>query len=85
MKKRFTEEQIAFALRQAEGGTPVTEVMTSMGLMSGLSLGVVIRPVVLLSLIFSKRSVRSKRGQLHREKSPLWSSCVHRETFYFTR
>jgi hypothetical protein len=26
MKKRFTEEQIAFALRQAEGGTPVTEV-----------------------------------------------------------
>ncbi|MGZ8430488.1 MAG: transposase, partial [Candidatus Deferrimicrobiaceae bacterium] len=26
MKKRFKEEQIAFALRQAEGGTPVTEV-----------------------------------------------------------
>jgi putative transposase len=31
MKKRFTEEQIAFALRQAEGGTPVTEVCRNMG------------------------------------------------------
>ena len=25
MKKRFTQEQIAFALRQAESGTPVAE------------------------------------------------------------
>ena len=31
MKKRFTEEQIAFALRQADGGTPVTEVCRKMG------------------------------------------------------
>jgi putative transposase len=31
MKKRFTEEQIAFALRQAEGGIPVTEVCRKMG------------------------------------------------------
>ena len=31
MKKRFTEEQIVFALRQAEGGTPVTEVCRKMG------------------------------------------------------
>ena len=31
MKQRFTEEQIAFALRQAEGGTPVTEVCRKMG------------------------------------------------------
>ena len=31
MKKRFSEEQIAFALRQAEGGTPVTEVCRKMG------------------------------------------------------
>ena len=31
MKKRFTEEQIAFALRQAEGGTSVTEVCRKMG------------------------------------------------------
>jgi putative transposase len=31
MKKRFTEEQIAFALQQAEGGTPVTEVCRKMG------------------------------------------------------
>ncbi|MGZ8447286.1 MAG: transposase, partial [Candidatus Deferrimicrobiaceae bacterium] len=31
MKKRFKEEQIAFALRQAEGGTPVTEVCRKMG------------------------------------------------------
>jgi hypothetical protein len=26
-KKHFTEEQIAFALRQAEAGTPVTEII----------------------------------------------------------
>jgi putative transposase len=31
MKKRFTEEQIAFALRQAESGTPVAEVCRKMG------------------------------------------------------
>ena len=31
MKKRFTEEQIAFALRQAEAGTPVIEVCRKMG------------------------------------------------------
>jgi len=30
-KKTFSEEQIAFALRQAEGGTPVTEVCRKMG------------------------------------------------------
>jgi putative transposase len=33
MKKgRFTEEQIAFALRQAETGTPVAEVVRTMGI-----------------------------------------------------
>lgn len=31
MKKRFSEEQIAFALRQSQGGTPVTEVCRKMG------------------------------------------------------
>jgi putative transposase len=31
LKKRFTEEQIAFALRQAEGGVPVQEVCRKMG------------------------------------------------------
>jgi putative transposase len=31
MKKRFSEEQIAFALRQAEGGIPVTEVCRKLG------------------------------------------------------
>ena len=30
-KKRFTEEQIAFALRQAELGTPVGEICRKMG------------------------------------------------------
>jgi putative transposase len=30
-KSRFTEEQIAFALRQAEGGTPVRDVCRKMG------------------------------------------------------
>ncbi len=30
-KSRFTEEQIAFALRQAETGTPVAEVIRKMG------------------------------------------------------
>ena len=42
-----------------------TEVMTSMGPMSGLSLGVVIRLGLLLSLRVSNRSVRSKQGQAH--------------------
>ncbi|QDT44279.1 Transposase [Gimesia alba] len=31
-RKRFTEEQIAFALRQAESGTPVVEVTRKMGI-----------------------------------------------------
>ena len=30
-KKRFTEEQIAFALRQAESGTPVPDIIRKMG------------------------------------------------------
>ena len=30
-KTRFTEEQIAFALRQAETGTPVAEVLRKVG------------------------------------------------------
>lgn len=29
---RFTDEQIAFALRQAETGTPVPEVIRKMGI-----------------------------------------------------
>jgi len=31
-KSRFTEEQIAFALKQAELGTPVAEVIRKMGI-----------------------------------------------------
>jgi putative transposase len=31
MKKRFTEQQIAFALRQASSGTPVAEITRKMG------------------------------------------------------
>ena len=31
-KSRFTDEQIAFALRQAETGTPVKEVTRKMGI-----------------------------------------------------
>lgn len=31
-RKRFTEEQIAFALRQHESGTPVVEVVHKMGI-----------------------------------------------------
>lgn len=31
-KSRFTEEQIAFALKQAELGTPVSEVCRKMGI-----------------------------------------------------
>ncbi len=30
MKKRYTEQQIAFALRQAESGTPVAEIVRKM-------------------------------------------------------
>jgi putative transposase len=30
MKKKFTEAQIVFALRQAEGGTPVPEIIRKM-------------------------------------------------------
>jgi putative transposase len=32
MKKKFTEEQIAFALKQAEHGTSVAEVIRKMGI-----------------------------------------------------
>lgn len=32
MKKKFTEEQISFALKQAEHGTPVVEVIRKMGI-----------------------------------------------------
>jgi len=31
MKKRYSEAQIAFALRQAVSGTPVTEIVRKMG------------------------------------------------------
>jgi putative transposase len=31
-QKRFTEEQIAYALRQAESGTPVAEVCHKLGM-----------------------------------------------------
>ncbi len=31
-RSRYTEEQIAFALRQAEGGAPVGEVCRKMGI-----------------------------------------------------
>lgn len=31
-RKRFSEEQIAFALRQAEGGTTVEEICRKMGI-----------------------------------------------------
>lgn len=31
-KSRFTEEQVAFALKQAETGTPVAEVLRRMGI-----------------------------------------------------
>jgi len=31
MKKRYSEAQIAFALRQAEAGTPVAEIIRKMG------------------------------------------------------
>jgi putative transposase len=31
-RKRFTEAQIAFALRQAESGTPVAEIIGKMGI-----------------------------------------------------
>lgn len=30
-RKRFTEEQISYALRQAEGGTPVAEICRKLG------------------------------------------------------
>jgi len=32
MKKRFSEEQIAFALRQSESGTSVAEITRKMGI-----------------------------------------------------
>jgi putative transposase len=32
MKKKFTEEQVAYALKQAEHGTPVSEVIRKMGI-----------------------------------------------------
>ena len=35
MKKRFTEAQIAFALRQAESGTAVEEITRKLGIAEG--------------------------------------------------
>jgi putative transposase len=35
MKKRFTEQQIAFALRQAASVTPVAEICRKMGICEG--------------------------------------------------
>jgi putative transposase len=32
MKKRFTEQQIAFALRQAESGPPISDIIRKMGI-----------------------------------------------------
>ena len=32
MKKRFTEAQIAFALRQADSGTPIVEITRKLGI-----------------------------------------------------
>jgi len=32
MKKRFTEEQKAFALRQADSGVPVSEILRKLGI-----------------------------------------------------
>ncbi len=32
MKKRFTQAQIAFALRQAESGTPLEQIIRKMGI-----------------------------------------------------
>jgi len=32
MKKRFTEEQKAFALRQADSGVPIPEILRKMGI-----------------------------------------------------
>ena len=32
MKRRFTQEQIAFALRQAEGGTAIEEILRRLGI-----------------------------------------------------
>ena len=31
-RKRYSEEQIAFALRQAESGTPIAEIVRKMGI-----------------------------------------------------
>jgi len=32
MKRRFTQEQIAFALRQAKGGTAIEEILRRLGI-----------------------------------------------------
>jgi putative transposase len=32
MKKRYTAQQISFALRQASSGTPITEIIRKMGI-----------------------------------------------------
>lgn len=36
-RRRFTEEQIGFALRQVEGGTPVPELCRKLGIAEGRS------------------------------------------------
>jgi len=36
-RKRYTDEQIAYALRQAEAGTPVAEICRNMGVSQPIS------------------------------------------------
>lgn len=49
-KSKFTDEQIAFALKQAEGGTPVAEITRRLGVTEAtlLSLEAKIRGVAAL-------------------------------------
>ena len=87
-KSRYTEEQIAFALKQAETGTPVAEVIRRMGVSEqtfyrwkkvygGLGVGELRR---YLARVYSDETLAAQFGALHPDiQRALESSIAQRK------
>lgn len=61
-RSRFTEEQVAYALRQAEAGTPVGDVCRQLGIAEATVVSRVFRTFVGGSLIGSQAAASSGSG-----------------------